>query len=112
MKSVFNRSELVAAVSTVQRAVSSKSQNPALEGILIKAHGSTVSLCGYDLELGITTEIPASIIEEGDIVFSAKLFSEIVRYLPDEIVTIETNDKFIAYINSGEADYQIVGISS
>lgn len=112
MKITFNKSELVQAVSNVQRAVSSKNSMPALEGILIKAHDNKATLCGYDLEIGIRTEMDATIIEEGEIVLSAKLFSEIVRRMPDEIITIETDDKLITYINSGVADYQIVGISS
>ena len=58
MKITCDKQELVAAVTNVQRAVSSKSSLPALEGILLKASGDTVGLCGYDLELGITTSIP------------------------------------------------------
>lgn len=112
MKITFNKTELVQAVSNVQRAVSTKNSIPALEGILIKAYGSKATLCGYDLEIGIKTEIDATVIEEGEIVLSAKLFSEIVRRMPDELITIETDEKFITYINSGVADYQIVGISS
>ena len=112
MKITFNKTELVQAVSNVQRAVSTKNSIPALEGILIKAHENKVTLCGYDLEIGIRTEIHATIVEEGEIVLSAKLFSEIVRRMPDELITIETDDKLITYINSGVADYQIVGISA
>lgn len=112
MKLTFKKSELVHAVSNVQRAVSTKSSNPALEGILIKATGDTVTLCGYDLEIGIRTTIDATIVEEGEVVLSAKLFSDIVRRMPSEIITIETDEKFITYIHSGVADYQIVGISS
>lgn len=112
MKITFNKSELVQAVSNVQRAVSAKNSIPALEGILIKAYDNKAILCGYDLEIGIRTELEATIVEEGEIVLSAKLFSEIVRRMPDEIITIETDEKLITYINSGVADYQIVGISS
>lgn len=112
MKISFNKAELVQAVSNVQRAVSTKNSNAALEGILVKAQDKKVTLCGYDLEIGIRTDLNAFIIEEGEIVLSAKLFSEIVRRMPDEIITIETDDKFITYINSGVADYQIVGISA
>lgn len=112
MKLSFNKSELVQAVTNVQRAVSTKNSIPALEGILIKAHENKVVLCGYDLEIGIRTVISATIIEEGEIVLSAKLFSDIVRRMPDEIITLETDEKLITYIHSGVADYQIVGISS
>ena len=112
MKFTCLRSELAAAVSNVQRAVSAKASIPALEGILIRAYGSNLVLSGYDLEIGITTTMDATVNEEGEIVVSAKLFSDIVRKLPEEIVCIETDDRLITYITSGQADYQIVGISS
>jgi len=106
------RSDLSFAVSNVSRAVSAKATIPALEGVLIKAYGSKLEISGYDLEIGIITEVEASIIEEGEIVVSARLFNEIIRKLPEEIVNIETDDRLITYIHSGAADYQIVGINS
>ena len=112
MKVSFNKTELVQAVSNVQRAVSTKNTIPALDGIYIKAYDNKAVLCGYDLEIGIRTELEAAVIEEGEIVLGAKLFSEIVRRMPDELIHIETDDKLITYINSGVADYQIVGIST
>ena len=61
MKFNCMRSDLSRAVFNVSRAVSSKSSQPALEGVLIKAYDSALSLTGYDLEIGITTNIGASI---------------------------------------------------
>ena len=106
------RTDLSNAVSNVSRAVSAKATLPALEGVLIKAYGSQLEICGYDLEIGIVTTVEASIAEEGEIVVSARLFNEIIRKLPEEFVNIETDDKMITYINSGAADYQIVGMNS
>ena len=106
------KSELSRAVSNVSRAVSSKSSQPALEGVLMKASGSLLSLTGYDLEIGINTQIEASVEEQGEVVVSAKLFTDIIRNLPEEIVTIETDERLITTINSGTSEYQIVGISS
>ena len=106
------RSDLSFAVGNVSRAVSAKATIPALEGVLIKAYGDKLEISGYDLEIGIMTEVEASIIEEGEIVVSARLFNEIIRKLPEEIVNIETDDRMITYISSGAADYQIVGINS
>ncbi|MBQ6152224.1 MAG: DNA polymerase III subunit beta [Ruminococcus sp.] len=112
MKFNCMRSELTKAVLSVSRAVSAKSSQPALEGVLIKAYDSVLSLTGYDLEIGITTNIGASIEEQGEVVVSAKLFSDIIRNLPEEIVSIETDERLITTINSGSSEYQIVGISS
>ena len=112
MKITCSKSDLVAAVSNVSRAVSSKSSIPALEGVLVKAYGEKLNISGYNLEIGITTDIDASIIKEGEIVIGAKLFLDIVRRLPEEVVTIETDDRMVTYITCGQADYKIMGMSS
>ncbi len=106
------RSDLSTAISNVSRAVSAKATIPALEGVLIKAYDGSLEISGYDLEIGIVTKVEASISEEGEIVVSARLFNDIIRKLPEEIVNIETDDRMITYIRSGAADYQIVGINS
>ena len=56
MKITCLRQTLVDAVLNVQKAVSAKSCLTALEGVLIKTKENSISLCGYDLELGITTD--------------------------------------------------------
>lgn len=112
MKIICNCQLLTEAITNVQRAVSSKSNTPALEGILFKANENSLTLCGYDLELGITTTLSAEILSTGSIVLSAKLISDIVRRLPNETVTIETNEKLITTIVSGAVDFKIIGISA
>lgn len=106
------RTDLANAVANVSRAVSAKSSIAALEGILIKAYGETINISGYDLEIGITTDIEATIIEQGEVVISAKLFSDIVRRLPEEVINIETDERMVTYITSGQANFQIIGMSS
>ena len=110
MKITCFRQKLNEAVLNIQRAVSAKSSVPALEGILIRADENGVLLCGYDLELGITTVIDAEVEEKGSIVLSARLLGEIVRRLPAETVTVSADDRQMTTITSGEAEYSIVGI--
>ncbi len=112
MKISCLRTDLANAVANVSRAVSTKATIPALEGVLIKAYGDHLNISGYNLEIGITTDIEATIKQEGEIVVSAKLFFDIVRKLPEEVVMIETDDRMVTYITCGNADYQIVGMSS
>ena len=112
MKFSCYQKDLATAVTNVQRAVSPKTNLPALEGILIKAIDDKIVLCGYDLEIGITTSVLSTVQENGSIVVSAKLFAEIIRRLPDNSVSIETDEKAVVYIHCGCADYQIVGIPS
>ncbi len=112
LKFSCNKQNLVDAVSNVQRSVSSKSTIPALEGILIKAQNQKIELYGYNLELGIKTYIDANVQENGEIVLNAKLFSDIVRSLPDETVLISSNEKLTTEIKSGHSEFSIVGISA
>lgn len=112
MKFTCSRTDLSNAVTCVQRAVATKAFTPSLEGILIKAYDSNLNLSGYDLEIGITTDLEVQIDTEGEIVVSAKLFGDIIRKLPEEVVTIETDERMVTYITSGNASYQIVGLSA
>lgn len=110
MKISCGKQQLVDAVLNIQRAVSTKSSVPALEGILIKTGTNSIELCGYDLELGMTTTIQAQIEEPGNIVLSARLFGDIVKRLPAESVFVSADEKNMTTIKSGTSEYTIVGI--
>ncbi len=110
MKFTVNKSDITEAVSNIQRAVSTKTSIPALEGILLSATETGLELCAYDLELGITTVIPAFVMEPGKAVLSAKLFSDIVRRTPAETVTISVDEKNMATLESGYSRFSIIGI--
>ena len=110
MKFECNRCRLTDAVTNVQRAVSSKSSTPALEGILVKAENNSLVLFGYDLDICITTSVEANIREEGSAIIPAKLFSEIIRKLPEETIKIDVDERNIVYISCGKADYKIIGM--
>jgi len=106
------KGDLAQAIVNVQRAVPAKAAMPVLEGLLMKAEDNRIWISAYDLELGITTSVEATVMEEGEVVVSARLFSEIIRKLPEDMVSVETDDRLITYITSGKTDYQIVGMSS
>ena len=92
MKFKCNRTKLTEAVTNVQRAVSSKSTNPALEGILIEAEKNKLKLYGYDMEICITTTIEAKVEKEGASVITAKLVTSLPVPL---VVGIATNLVFL-----------------
>ena len=83
MKIICNKSNLVKGVSTVSKAVPSKTTMPILECILIDATNDIIRLTANDMELGIQTDIEGEIIDRGMIAIDAKIFSEIVRKLPE-----------------------------
>lgn len=112
MHILCNTMALLDAVNTVSHAVSGKSTLPALEGVLLRAAGGSLYLAGYDMELGITTSIEAQVRENGDIVLSVKLLGDIVRSLSGEQVSLVTDEKMNVKIQSGLAEYEIMGISA
>ncbi|MBE6816391.1 MAG: DNA polymerase III subunit beta [Ruminococcaceae bacterium] len=111
MKFTCNTKELSVACNNVMRAVSTKVTIPTIEGILIECGSDTLSLTGYDFEFGINTILSVDVVEAGDIVINAKVFSDIINKLADESVTIETNGVSVSII-SGAAQYNITGIDA
>lgn len=112
MKFMCETSSLSTACQNVQRAVSTKTSIPGAEGIYIKAVNNELTLTGYDLEIGITTNIYAKVEEEGSIVLNAKVFCEILRRIPNQTISIECDERNLAVIRSGEIKYEIMGISA
>lgn len=92
MKFTCEKTILQDAISTVQKAVTGKSTMPVLNGILIKTIGSEIVLTGSDIDLSIETKVTANILEEGSIVIDAKIFGEIIRKLPNDMIHINTID--------------------
>ena len=70
MKFVCNTNDLSTACNTVSKAVAQKASLPSIEGIFLSAEGNKLTVTGYDLEIGITTQIEANIEEEGSIIIS------------------------------------------
>lgn len=110
MKFSCAKKELSDSLSNLQRAVSSKSSLPVLEGILLKASDGMITLSAFDLEIGITTSIPASVSEEGEIVLNAKILTDIIRKMPSESIGIATDEKLSAILTGGPAEFTILGI--
>ena len=107
MKIVCSKSSLVKGVSIVSKAVPSKTTMPILECILIDANMDVIKLTANDMELGIQTEIEGDILSHGMIAIDAKIFSEIVRKLPDNDVVIETDHNLQMTITCEKAKFDI-----
>lgn len=111
MKIICSKSKLLYGVSIALKAVSNKTTLPILECILIEANNHKIKLTANDMELGIETIVDGEILEEGKIAINAKLFSEIVRKLPDNDVTITTDENYQAVIRCEKAKFNISGKS-
>lgn len=92
MKFSINKTELQNALTTVQKGVSVRSTLPVLSGILIDADNDRLNLQSTDLELSIQVTVSALIEEPGKTVVPGKLFSDIVKSLPDAAVSVQAAD--------------------
>lgn len=111
MKLICNKSELLKGVNIVSKAVPVRTTMAILECILIDASANKIKLTANDMELGIETIIDGEILEAGIIALDAKIFLEIVRKLPDNEVTIETDAAFKTLITCEKAKFNIIGKS-
>ena len=111
MKIICTKSNLLKGVNTVSKAVPSKTTLPILECILIDASTNIIKFTANDMELGIETVVEGDILERGIIAIDAKMFSDIVRKLPDNEVIIETNDNLQTFITCEKAKFNISGKS-
>ena len=84
---------LQSAVNTTSRAVAAKSSIPALEGILLEG-GDTLTLSGYNMQTGIRTKVAADVTEGGSLVLSARLFGDMIRRLPDDVVVFASDKNY------------------
>ena len=98
------------AIVTASRAVAGKSSIPALEGLLLVCSEGTLTVTGYNMQLGIRTRFACDTEETGQLVLNARLFGDIVRRMPDDTVTLVSDDKLTVKVHCGDADFDIMGL--
>lgn len=107
MKLIFEKSDLMSAISIVMKAVPTRTTMPILECILIDAQTDKITFTANDMEMGIETCVKGTIVERGIIAIEAKLFSEIIRKLPDDEITLQTGANYQTTITCGKAKFSI-----
>ena len=100
------------AVNTTSRAVAAKSSIPALEGLLLQCGDGVLTVSGYNMQTGIRTNVFANVVEGGDIVLNARLFGDIIRRMPDDMITFTADEKMMVHVSCGDADFDILGLSA
>ena len=107
MKFVCDKTNLLKAINSVVKGVSSKTTMPILEGILIQTNEKEVKLTTYDLELGIEYVIDCEVMNQGSTVVTASVFSDIIRKLPDTDISIYIDEKDLLVIECEGSLYKL-----
>lgn len=110
MKFSINKTELQNAISVVLKGVSTRSTLPVLSGILLEAASDRLTLQATDLEVSIQYSAAALVEEEGRAVVPGKLFSEIVKNLPDAAVHVRAEDER-AFVTCDTSSFSIKALN-
>lgn len=92
MKLVTKREELVAKLSIVSRAVSTRAATQAFSGILLSAGKDGVHLAATDGEMGLRTALGAEVSSGGKALLPGRLLAELARSLGEADVEIELRE--------------------
>lgn len=112
MKITCKKSEILNSVNISLKAVPAKTTMPILECIIIHVTDSTIKFVTNDMELGIETIVNGLITESGSVAINAKIFSDIIRKLPDSDIVIETDNNYMTTISCEKSVFTIAGKSS
>ncbi|MCR4440159.1 MAG: DNA polymerase III subunit beta [bacterium] len=109
MEYSISRTDLHKALQKVATVVPSKTTLPILSNILMKVEGSLLTLTATDLEISVTTSIAAETIEPGATTVSARIFSDIVKELPDVGLRITCDQNHKITITTDRGTYVLSG---
>ena len=107
MKFVCEKEKILKGINSVINGVSNKTTMPILEGILIQTNDNEIKLTSYDLEIGIEYILDANILEQGNTVVNAVMFSEIIRKLPNSEIQIRINENNLLEIECEGSLYKL-----
>ncbi len=111
MKFSCEKYVLQSAIAVASRAAASKSPIQALEGLLLQAE-SDLKITGYDLKEGIYTYVAADVEETGSIVIGARFLGEMIRKMPDGIVTLSTDGNTGVKVKCGRSEFNFMGMNA
>ena len=113
MKIIFNRQQILNDITPLMCAVSGKSTLTAIEGILIEAKKpDTCIMTTYDLEKGVRITVEAKVIEEGTYIINAQKFSQTMKVMNSEEITLTVDSKLSVCIESGKSSYKMSALEA
>ncbi len=110
MKFTITREQLAEGVSAVSAAVPSKTTLPVLANILLEATKDGLRLSGTDLDIAVSTTVPASVDQEGAITLPARKLQELVRELPSAGIRFTTQGEQRVTIECGRSKFKLLGL--
>lgn len=111
MEFKIDKETFLRALQKVQGIVEKRNTMPILSNVLIEATSDTIFITATDLEVGMKSSYPTTVVKEGRITVSAKKVYEIIKELADEEIVFSTKENDWVEIRCGKAHFNIVGLS-
>ena len=113
MKLRFKKEDLNKGLQSVQKIAQDKSNNISYEnGLLIKAVGDLIEFQANDYDMGIRTEVPGIIEEQGEVFIANPFLIELTRRLPgDEIEMIKQDGDTQLLLKGGKLKFECLTIN-
>ena len=102
--------KLSEALNNVSKAVSDRSALSALEGIKFSIRQNNLELTGYDLEIGIRTNLEIRSADSADFIVNSRIICEMVRKMPDDDLLFEVSDDYMITLECGVTSYNLNAI--
>lgn len=112
MKFSCPKETLLGAVMTASKAAASKTTIAALEGVLMELAENVLTITGYNLDIGIRTQIPVTSIEDGAAVVNAKMAGDIIRSMPSGEIVFSCDGSNIATITNRDTELSLMSMSA
>jgi len=110
MKFTITREQFQEGLQAVAGSVPTKTTLPVLSNILVEAIHDGVRLSGTDLDIAVSTIVPASVDQEGSITVPARKLAEIVRELPNASIRITASGEQRVTIECGRSKFRLLGL--
>ncbi len=110
MKFIIEKSNILEAVNIANKGISIRTTIPILQHYLIIAKNNEITIYSSDTEISVETKSECNVIEDGQIALEAKLFSDIIRKMPNSEIEITVDENFVATIHSSDIVFKMQGL--
>ena len=110
MKLTVTKQALLDGLQRIQNIVSNRVSQPVLSNVLLETTGTGLQLTATDTEVSVRTEVQAVVEREGSTTIPSRRLLSIIRELPAEEISLDTDAKSITSIRSGQSFFKVFGL--
>jgi len=110
MKFTITREQFQEGLVAVAASVPAKTTLPVLANILLEATKDGLRISGTDLDIAVSTTVPASVDQEGAITLPARKLVEIVRELPSASIRFTAAGEQRVTLECGKSKFKLLGL--